>query len=248
MKGVICLLRAELWKMRHSRIYLIHVLCPVIVSLVALLYFHASKWSERDRILAYAQVIGMFLPIIVSIVCAQNVELEERGHFQTLLGVNPGKCWIFVAKWLALEGLAMAAVVGAFLLFGIGQEVLQEKMMSVRQYLMAGVVLWCAGIPLYLEHLFLNLKFSKVISMGISIVQFLLSALFLTGLGDGRWQWFPCTWSNRGTTLYLLGAMEGPQAVPGVAGQARVCLLLGLLICAIIILWFRNYEGRECHD
>ena len=131
---------------------------------------------------------------------------------------------------------------------GIGQEVLQEKMMSVRQYLMAGVVLWCAGIPLYLEHLFLNLKFSKVISMGISIVQFLLSALFLTGLGDGRWQWFPCTWSNRGTTLYLLGAMEGPQAVPGVAEQARVCLLLGLLICAIIILWFRNYEGRECHD
>ena len=245
---MICLLRAELWKMRHSRIYLIHVLCPVIVSLAALLYFHASKWNEQDRILAYTQVIGMFLPIIVSIVCAQNVELEEKGHFQTLLGVNPGKCGIFVAKWVALEGLAMAAVAGAFLLFGIAEGVAQEKTGIVWRYLMAGVVLWGAGIPLYPEHLFLNLKFSKVISMGISIVQFLLSALFLTGLGDGRWQWFPCTWSNRGTTLYLLGVMEGPQAVPGVAEQARACLLPGLLICAIIILWFRNYEGRESHD
>lgn len=248
MKGMICLLRAELWKMRHSGIYLIHVLCPVIVSLAALLYFHASKWSGQDRILAYAQVTGMFLPIIVSIVCAQNVELEEKGHFQTLLGVNPGKCRSLVAKWMALEGLALAAVAGAFLLFGIAEGVAQEKTGIVWRYLMAGVVLWGAGIPLYPEHLFLNLKFSKVISMGISIVQFLLSALFLTGLGDGRWQWFPCTWSSRGTTVYLLGVMEGAQAVPGAAEQTGVCLLPGFLICAIIILWFRNYEGRECHD
>ena len=91
MREVIRSFCAEFWKMKRSRIYLIHIFCPVIVSTLALLYFYASNWSEQDRALAYVQVIGMFFPMVASIVCAQNVELEEKGHFQTLLGVNAGK-------------------------------------------------------------------------------------------------------------------------------------------------------------
>lgn len=248
MREVIRSFCAEFWKMKRSRIYLIHIFCPVIVSTLTLLYFYASNWSEQDRALAYVQVIGMFFPMVASIVCAQNVELEEKGHFQTLLGVNAGKSGTFIAKWLSLEALALAAVLGAFGLFGAGEWMQGGTPEVLAKYLASGLVLWCAGIPLYLEHLFLNFRFSKVVSMGISIVQFLLAALFLTGLGDGRWQWFPCTWSSRGTIMYLLSCESEAGALPGVAQETAVCLLLGLLICAIIIVWFHFYEGREFHD
>lgn len=67
----------------------------------------------------------------------------------------------------------------------------------------AGVLLWLGSLPLYLEHLFLNLCFSKVVSLAVSIGELLISALFLTGLGEGKWQYVPCTWSARGTSLYL---------------------------------------------
>lgn len=46
------------------------------------------------------------------------------------------------------------------------------------------------SVPLYLEHLFLNLIFPKTVSQCVGVAQSVVSALFLTGLGEGRWQFF----------------------------------------------------------
>jgi len=45
----------------------------------------------------------------------------------------------------------------------------------------------------------------------------------------------------------LDGLASGTMAIAA-SSYAVVCLLLGLLICAIIIVWFHFYEGREFHD
>lgn len=243
MRGFVRLLCAEWWKMRHCGIYLLHILLPLLAGCAFLLYDAVSAWNVYEQSSMYAQVLGIAFPVVVSIVCGRNVELEEKEHFQTLLGGCSGRCQVFVAKWVALLGCAAVSVLTAFVILAGGEHFLFHNTdVPIRGYLLTGMMFWGGGILLYLEHLFLNLACSRTISMGISVVQALLCALLLTGLGDQRWQWFPCSWSARSSAV-VLGITEGEsQGMPG------RCLLPALILCVIIMLWFRLYEGRACHD
>ncbi len=116
---------------------------------------------------------------------------------------------------------------------------------------MLTVILSLGSIPLYLEHLFLNLMFAKSISLCAGAIEFLMSALFLTGLGDGRWPFFPCTWSARGVALFLTSVTQNEATgifMTEMKNAFVVCLLLMLMICAIIRISFHFYEGRQCDD
>ena len=99
---------------------------------------------------------------------------------------------------------------------------------------------------LYLLHLFLNLAFSKTISLCMGTAQLVVSALFLTGLGEGRWQFFPCAWGGRWSG-YLLQYWKGNESVSGeyVANSLVVGAVVTILFWCGALLWFHYYEGRQ---
>lgn len=258
-------IRAEFVKMRHTFLYPLHIAAPAIGSVLFLLYYRTASWSEAAQISGYAQVIGIALPFAVSIGCAGNVGLEEKNHFHPFLNGTVCKWNSFLGKYLALLGMGMAAVAAAVLCFAAGYGgLLGKEGISVLAYGALTVILCLGTIPLYMEHLFFNLMFSRTVSIGIGVIQFLLSALFLTGLGDGRWMFFPCTWSARGAALFLAQISyqvsdhasgkektavfaAGQKGMPGVS-FLLMSLLLTILICVIIRIWFHFYEGRQCND
>lgn len=104
MRELFGCIRAELVKMRHTFLYPLHLALPVLGSALFLLYYRVSGWSEEAQISGYAQVIGIALPFAVSIVCAGNVELEEKNHFHTFLGGAVRRRNSFLAKLLTLLG------------------------------------------------------------------------------------------------------------------------------------------------
>lgn len=244
-------IRAEILKMRHTFLYPLHICIPVLGAAVFLLYCRLTGRSGIGPLSAYAEVIGVALPFMISIVCAGNICLEEENHFQVFPGGYTCRWKSFLAKITVLAGLGFLAIGAAVLLFGTGSGMIAgEYVFSQMQYLKLAAVLFLGSVPLYLEHLFLNLKFSKTVSECVGVAQFLLSALFLTGLGDGKWQFFPCTWSARGAMLTLSGLSQKGSLVytEGIMETTGICLLLLVLICAIIGIWFYYYEGRQCND
>lgn len=245
-------IRAEAVKMKYTFLYILHIAVPVIGCMIFLLYYCVAGWSEMGQISGYLEVVGIALPFAVSIVCAENVRLEEGNHFQAFLGSVTCKWHAFVAKWLILLGLGFLAVLTAIFLFAAGYHVvLGKEGIPVGDYGWLAVVLCIGSVPLYLEHLFLNLKFTKQVSLSIGVAQFLLSALFLTGLGNGRWQFFPCTWSARGVSLALTYIVRGESLdilIAEMKSSSVICLLILLMIYVIIRTWFYFYEGRQCND
>lgn len=251
MKVMIQGIRAEFLKMRHTFLYAFHVAIPLLASSVFLLYYRFSGWSEQAQIAGYMEIIGMALPFLVSIICAGNIGLEEQNHFQVFLGSYENKWKGLAVKWLVLVGMCLMAIAGAVLLFGTGYHVLLGKEgLSISEYLWMILVLFLGSMPLYLEHLFFNLRFSRTVSQCIGVAQSLLSGLFLTGLGDGRWQFFPCTWSARGTML-LYGRIEQNETgglLFYLKHEGTICLLLFIFLCVIIGIWIYYYEGRQYND
>lgn len=248
---LIRLLRAECQKMRRTILPAIHLCVPVAVSLLFLAYYRFAPWSSIGKISGYVQVLGIALPFLISIICAISVELEAGNHFQVMLGVVRGRKRVLAAKWLTLLGMELFALALAVGIFGLGYGFLERAKIPPELWLILTGVLWFGSVLLYLWHLFLNLQFSKMVSLGVGMGESLISALFLTGLGEGRWQYVPGSYSARGSSeVFLLIAMERTESylVDELVKNLGICLLITAACCAIIFLWFQFYEGRMCDD
>lgn len=228
---------AELLIMRHTFLYPLHLGLPVLGAAVFLVYGRLAEKSVPGLLAGYIEFIGVMLPFVISVVCAGSVHLEEGNHFQVFLGTDPYKWRRLLTKVVTLAVLGFLSIALAVFLFGTGFAGDLKEADSIL-YVELTVTLFLGSLPLYLEHMFLNLQFSGMVSQCVGVAQFLLSALFLTGLGDGWWRFFPCSWSARGAMLVLSGIEQ----------TAGMGFLSMVFICAIIGLWFHNYEGRHCND
>ena len=168
MRGFLREIRAELWKMRHTVLYPLHLGIPLLGAAVFLAYGWFAGRSGPGLLSGYVEAIGVALPFVISVVCSGNIRLEEENHFQIFLGVNKHRWKNFLTKFCVLTGMGFLSIAAAVLIFGAGLGCFVERNPAVQipwmLYLQLTAVLFLGAVPLYLEHLFLNLKFSGMVS------------------------------------------------------------------------------------
>lgn len=233
--------------------YLLHIFGAVFPGVIFLLYYTVTHWDLRSQITGFVETIGIVFPMVAGIVCAKSVELEQSGHFQTFFGVSAHRGHAFLAKWMSLQGLVFAAVFSAVGIFAAGEIFfLSNTSISIFAYLVMAFLLWAGSIPLYAEHLFLSLRFSGTVSMGVSALETLIAALFVSKLGDGIWMFIPASFSARGSMMYVTDiychGISGWYTAVQLRQMTVMCGLIGFAICAIIIVWFHFFEGRGYGD
>lgn len=246
MSGLVRSLRAEVLKLRHTFFYWTHAALPLLAAGGMLAYFAGTNGRELWQITAYVEILGIALPIVVSLVCGMAVEIEEDNHFQVFLGSRStkGAAYLYKSLWLMLCGFVALGL--AMVLFGAGyDDLLGKNGMGLWGYCKDAMLLWLGALPLYLEHVLLNLQFSKTVSVAVGVAEFVISALFLTGLGDGLWPLVPCSWSARLADTYAVALLMPNLEFPPLPWM-MVLPLLGLFV--IISVWLYRYEGRACHD
>ena len=251
MKNLVRLVRAEFWKMRHTLLPALHLIIPLGGILVFLGYYSYSAWSEESKVCAYIQVLSFALPLVVSIICSMSISLEEAGHFQTLFSVQQYKYLSLLAKWIALSLLGLGAILLAVCGFAAGYSWMNGNLIfSWRRYVILAGSLWLCSICLYIIHSFLNLAFGKTISMCVGTAQSLVAALFLTGLGEGIWTLFPCSYSGRWSGYLLLYWSDRGLSIgrPQLVRDVLICAIITTVICGVVFSWFYYYEGRQCCD
>lgn len=247
-------IKAEYRKMKGTYLPLIFAGVPLLGCGLFLLYYSFSPWNTESEIMAYAEAMGAALPLLISLLSAISVELEERNHFQTFLGTARKKKSALLGKYFALLFFTFISFLLAVGLFGAGFTFLLGKEgMTPGLCVKLIFALWLPSAALYGIHLFLNLVFQKSVSVAVGTGESLVSALFLTGLGEGLWPFVPASWSARWAT-YVTG-MElndtyraAVRETLNLRKNAGVCLLITFLLCVIILVWFRFYEGRQCND
>lgn len=246
--------KAEYRKMKGTYLPLIFAGVPLLGCGLFLLYYSFSPWDTESEIMAYAEAMGAALPLLISLLSAISVELEERNHFQTFLGTAKKKKSALLGKYFALLFFTFLSFLLAVGIFGAGFTFLLGKEgMTPGLCVKLIFALWLPSAALYGIHLFLNLAFQKSVSIAVGAGESLISALFLTGLGEGNWVFVPASWSAR-WAMYVTGMelndtyRKMVQENLNLKGNAKICLLITFLLCAIILVWFRFYEGRQCND
>ncbi|RDU24219.1 lantibiotic immunity ABC transporter MutG family permease subunit [Anaerosacchariphilus polymeriproducens] len=232
MNNLIKLFKAESLKMKHTLFLPAHLIIPIIGTLLFLLYSSICGWNNHVAISSFIQIISILFPLIGTFMVSWNLDNEEKaGNFQVLLVQRQSRVAVFFIKIIYLYGMGILSCFVAFFIYYI-----RFSKMDIGFYLKIFLtVCLCQSIE-YLIHVFLRIRFGTGITIGFGILEFLISALMITGLGEGRWMFFPAAWAVRITGYQLLRISR--NELPWV-------LIYAILLIILFILFSRKFESNK---
>lgn len=243
-------LYADFIKIKRRPVFWIHLLIPIIGVVFLLLTCTFSNGSSGSDAMNCPGAIAAAFPILIAVVCSMIADQEsEAGNFQQML-TAPIKLLPFFSTLTLLLLLGLGAALLTAFGFAAGFAVFfGQTPFGVGFYLDSILLIFGCNIFLYLFHLILSLRFNKGVSIGVGIVESLMSALLITGLGDGKWILIPCAWGLR---LFKMSAvlMLGDVLPKGNDMQVGViCCVVGTILMLIIsVVWFLHWEGNKSEE
>ena len=190
MPSFINYIKIDFYKFYHSKIIKVHFIIPVLAMIPFLSYYSVSPWNELDKVISYIQIISMSFPLIISIILNMVYEQEKYlPHFSKLISI-------------IILGLVSTLI--AILGFGIMFYIMGNDSIEISFYYKETLIVFSSNILLYMIQYLVVFYFGKGASIGIGIIGSLISALMLTGLGDGIWQVIPWAYSMRLSSYFIL--------------------------------------------
>lgn len=239
-------LHADFVKMKSIPIVIVHIVIPVIISVLFLLYYSFSNWDVNTKIEAFYQAVGIGFPVLIGIFTASIMEQEQNaGQFQNMLTL-PQKRIVFISKLSVLLLLSLFAVIFTAVIFGIGcYGILGIDAVSIRNHLMTAFIMWCSSIPLYIWQMILAFKFGKGVSVGAGIVSGLIDALLLTTLGNYAWKYIVFSWTGRIPYTYLRVISGTPEAGNELRSAIVIYSVFTIISMLYYLQWASRYEGGK---
>ncbi len=117
MKSLWYAIKSEVVKLRHTPIFLLHIIVPLLGGLLFAMYFHlySGQQSITQRLNLILQATSAFFPLAISIAVSLGINLEEEGHFQALFVGMESKSKLIIAKLILFLGIGAVAIVILFL-------------------------------------------------------------------------------------------------------------------------------------
>lgn len=244
-------LKSDLYKLGHSPLLLIHFLVPVVGIVLFVWYYSFSAWNELGKLSAYIQILSVSFPILIGIVTSILAESEQKaGGFQMLLSTSAPKYIPHITKLILLILFGTCSSLLALVGFSIGFSILGYTTFNLLFYIKTAVLLLISVIPLYLLHYIISFIAGKGYSLGLGIIGSLLSALFLTGLGDGIWNFLPWGIAARFSETLLVSNLINIDFLHfnGIIQSMIFILIFSFLFLITLILLSEKWEGRESED
>ena len=241
--NMITSVHADLIKLRHTPHWAIHVVVPLLGSLMFIFYFvHYGSVEEYKKIKLVLELTATIFPLLISVIVGLNVSQEEKAaYFQNLL-VAPDRAKIFLAK---LSVLYLSGVISLFVLYGIfsmGIAIWDNGNLPWTLLLQGVPGLALGSFVLYIFHLFLNVKFGLGISLFWGVFECLQCILYSNIELHGLWRYIPFAWSEN----WILDVFNGRLAENKLEWGMIAVLTCGILLA--VVFWFSSWEGRKNYE
>lgn len=247
MKSLWYLVKADFIKMRHTAFYPVHILVPLLGNVLFLAYFMISPWEPAGKIQAYLEVVAIAFPLIGGVVTAMAAEQEAlAGGFKEMLSQQYPRWEVWLSKFLMLFLTGLAVDIFAIGTFWLGFRFLVGgTQVDASIFLGAALIIIFCQIIMYTFHLMVGIRFGRGALMGLAVVECLVTALMLTGLGDGLWMFLPCSWGARLCDYFLLYYQKG--LFLNQLGASTAGGILGATVIVFIwyLVWSGRFEGRR---
>ncbi|GAA0732696.1 lantibiotic immunity ABC transporter MutG family permease subunit [Clostridium oceanicum] len=242
-------IRSDFTKIKRQPVLIMHTLLPILGIIIFLLYFSYTPWKNSSKVFVFLQMVAFILPIIIALVCSMALEQEAlAGNFHEML-TSDIKLMPFFSKLLVtflLGFTSMLVLIGGF---GAGfSYILKQSPFAFKYYIYAACILFFSSIFIYILHSIISMKFGNTLSIGIGIIESLLTAILATDLGLGKWEFIPCTWPMRfimGFHKFMVKNQSFLEESQEIHLGIFICILATIVIFIFSSLWFSKWEGRK---
>ena len=245
------LIKADIIKFKSTQIPWMHLYIPILGLIIFLSYYSYTPWTSFSKISAYLQVLSITFPMLIGIITSIVAEQEYiAGGFKNILIASETKNLIIMSKFTLCLLFGSLSTILAVVGFYIGYSFIDSNIYPIYINLAIVAILIGSNIFLYILHLFLSFRFSKAVSIGVGIAESLVAALFLTGMGDGRWPFLPSSWSIRFTSSLLMKYQSAEDILldQDLKLGIIISIVLTFISFVIMLVWFKNWEGNRTEE
>lgn len=242
-------IKSDFEKVKRQPLLIMHIVIPILAVIVFTVYYSHTHWKPTSKVSGFFQMAALIFPALIGVVSAMTTDQEfSAGKFQELL-TSPMRTVTFLSKLLIILLLGLSAML--ILVCGFSAAltyILHENPFGFLYYICAGFILFFSSIFIYVLHLIIGLKFGGTASIGLGIFETLLSALFNTGLGDGKWIFAPCTWGMRfmmNFHKFMIKDKDFLQNISELHLGIILCIVGTIVITTLTCLWFSKWEGQQ---
>lgn len=246
------LLKADIIKLKSTLLLWIHIIIPLLGVAIFLCYYSFTTWNNVGKISGYLQTLCIAFPTLIGIIASLSADQEYMaGSYQNILNVSQLKSLAMISKIILFLVLGFLSTILAVIGFYLGFLFIGETIFTLTTYLKVIVIIFWSNIILYILHFFLSLRFSSSVSIGVGIIETLISALFLTSMGDGIWPFVPCSWSMRFVESLILkySSINGIVLLdPDLKWGIMISITATILSIIILLIWFTKWEGNRAEE
>lgn len=243
-------MKSDLYKLRRSAFFWLHILFPICGVALVLLYASFAEVSSISKIATFFQLFAIAYPFVISVICTVVAEQEiKAGYCQNIL-VLPSRTKVMLSKFLVMAACGLLSVgLGTALFAGIFPLTDADLNISYMSYIIPALVLWGSNLLLYTLHLLGAFYFGRNVCIGVGAVGSLLAALLQTGLGTGLWFVLPYGFGVRLTDYFLMYSMDVISVLNTEIKFGMGCCIgiTSVAICLMITFLYR-YSGKSVTD
>lgn len=151
MKLLLRCLQADFQKSKHTSFLWLHLIIPIVCSVILILYFYGRDQGEFHLYKSFMEAIAVALPLLIGVLCGMTASLEEQaGKFHVLLGSTSPKIVAYVSKVFMLLFLEICSIGLALFIYFIGLKfILKVPDLSYDIFIMGGAWLVAGSVVLY---------------------------------------------------------------------------------------------------
>lgn len=246
MQNFINHIKVDFYKFYHSKIIKSHFTIAVLAMISFLLYYTISSYSELEKVKVYIQIISMSFPLVISIIVNMVYEQEEEcGGFQYFL-MTPNKKYLsHLSKLISILILGFVSTLIAILGFGIIFYFMGNQSIELDFYFKESIIIFGSNILLYMIQYLVVFSLGKGASIGIGMIGSLISALMLTGIGDGIWRIIPWGYSMRLSYYFVLYNANILTPKDDIIQGIFIMIIFIAIIFILQLIFSNRWEGRR---
>ncbi|KXZ20117.1 lantibiotic immunity ABC transporter MutG family permease subunit [Bacillus nakamurai] len=256
MRLLLRCLKADFQKTKRTSFMWLHLIIPIVCSVVFILYFYGRDQSQFQLYKTFMEAISVALPLLIGMLCGMTASLEEQaGQFKVLLGSTSPKIIAYVSKMLLLIFMNIGSIIMSLIIYLLGLKfILQVPNLSYTIFISGGAWLVVGSIALYFIYFFVSFMFGTGASVLIGGAGLLMTSLMNTGLGDIIWKFNPWAWGIRlsGLNGMLQFKEINEELKPFFIQEINIGALIVIfsIICLFTVglIWFSRWEGRKTFE
>lgn len=243
-------IKAERIKLQKTWFFWLHLLVPLAGILCFSAYFQVTHYALLAFSCTFFSGMALCYPMVIAVVCDVVFSQEMAASNGYWFLSAPSRSKALTAKLVYLLGFSLlACLLTTVGLGGVLSLLANSSVLSLAYLVTIAILLWLCAVFSYFLHTWLMLNAGRNVNLGVATFELLVSALLMTGLGDGIWPFFPNAWGARMVILWTQAfyPLSNTDSFPGY-GLFGIMLVMAMAMICFVYMWFQHWEGRKMLD